>query len=80
MSDELRKVLGIAEDPYVDAPLWEDDEEIERTRGICEICVLFGFLLGVMFTAGALAWYDMVSDWKDVRDERRRRRDDLHSN
>jgi hypothetical protein len=38
MSDELRKVLGIAEDPYVDAPLWEDDEEIERTRGICEIC------------------------------------------
>jgi hypothetical protein len=44
------------------------------------LLVLFGFLLGVMFTAGALAWYDMVSDWKDVRDERRRRRDDLHSN
>jgi hypothetical protein len=45
------------------------------------LLALFGFLLGVMFTAGALAWYDMVRDWKGIRDARReRQRDDLHDN
>jgi hypothetical protein len=38
MSDAMRRALGIGDDPYVDAPLWEDDEEIERRHGICEIC------------------------------------------
>jgi ribosomal protein S27AE len=33
-----RNRYGIGDDPYVDVPLWENDDDLERKHGICERC------------------------------------------
>lgn len=29
------------------------------------LLVILGVLLGIMFTAGAFAWYDVIKDWRE---------------